>query len=92
MATSLVKSLTITNELGLHARAAAEFVKCSTMYDSDIVIEKGGVEANGKSITSILSLAIPVGQSFNICATGDDAHDAICAIEKLVEAKFGEAD
>ena len=51
------KSFEVRNKLGLHARAAAQFVRVSSKYDSDIRIKKDGYEVDGKSILGVLSLA-----------------------------------
>ncbi|MGA1861590.1 HPr family phosphocarrier protein [Deferribacter thermophilus] len=80
----------IVNELGMHARAAAAFVKEAGKYISDVFIEKDGMEVNGKSIMGILMLAAPKGSKIKIKAIGDDADDALNALSSLVKNKFGE--
>jgi phosphocarrier protein len=80
--------VTLVNEMGFHARAAAVFVKYASVYDSEIRIQKGDVEVNGKSIMGILMLAIPQGESFIIKAFGEDAERAVADLAALVENKF----
>ncbi len=80
----------IKNKLGLHARAAATFVRLSSKFSSDIKLIKDGYEVNGKSILGILSLAAIQGSEIQISAKGKDAGEALSAIEKLIESGFGE--
>jgi phosphocarrier protein len=84
------KIFTITNKLGLHARAASQFVQMANSFKSDIYVEKDGQEINGKSIMGILMLAATKGSKIAIRAEGDDASEVIVAIEELVTSKFGE--
>lgn len=83
-------SLVICNQKGLHARAAAAFVKCVSQYSSEIVVEKDGQSADGYSILSLMMLAASKGTTINVRAEGDDAQEAVDAISALVNAKFGE--
>lgn len=80
----------IVNALGLHARPAAEFVKVAGRYAAAITVRKDGVEVNGKSIMGMMMLAAEKGSTLVIRAEGEDAHDAIAALEALVSAGFGE--
>ncbi len=84
------KKLTLTNKLGLHARAAAKLVQLSESFQSDIRIVKDDVEANGKSILNVLLLAAPVGTELEFRVDGTDEDDALAAIEALIEARFQE--
>ncbi len=84
------KELIIQNRLGLHARAAAKFVQLANSYACEIFIEKEGEEVNGKSIMGILMLAAPQGTLIKVRTLGDDALDAITALERLIDNKFGE--
>ena len=83
--------LTIVNELGLHARAAAAFVKIANRYRADITVAKDGMQVNGKSIMGVLMLAAAKGTIIAVEAHGDDAGEALAALTSLVAAKFGEA-
>jgi len=80
----------IVNELGLHARAAALFVKEANKFDSEIIVIKDGIKAEGKSIMSLMMLAAPKGSTLEIIARGDDSAEATKVLKLLVENKFGE--
>ena len=80
----------IQNKLGLHLRAAAAFVKVAERYKSDVSLERDGTRANGKSIIALVTLAASLGTSVRIVAEGPDAEDAVSALAKLVEDRFGE--
>lgn len=83
-------SLTICNQKGLHARAAAAFVKCVTAFEAEVLVEKDGQEVDGCSILSLMMLAASKGTTIKVRASGEDAQAAIEAISALVNAKFGE--
>lgn len=89
---SVRKSFKIVNTLGLHARAAAGFVKLSNRFLSDVKIIKDGCEVDGKSILGILSLAAARGTDIEIEISGDDARDAAAQISEFVESGFGEGE
>ena len=89
-ANEIAGTFQIKNMLGLHARAAAQFVKISNRYHSDITIKKDNVSVNGKSIMGVLMLAASKGTSIEILIKGEDADEAIEALGKLIEDKFGE--
>ena len=80
----------IVNELGMHARPAAMFVKLASRFRSDIFVSKGEEQVNGKSIMGVMMLAAGKGTKLKITAVGDDAEAAIAEFEKLVKSKFGE--
>ena len=80
----------IQNKLGLHLRAAAAFVKVAERYKSDVSLERDGTRANGKSIIALVTLAASLGTKVKIVADGPDAADAVGALAKLVEDRFGE--
>lgn len=84
------KTFLIKNELGLHARAAAQFVKIASRFNSEILVKKDSREVNGKSIMGILMLAAPKGSKIMIRAVGSDGSEALAALEELIENKFGE--
>ena len=85
-----IKTFTLKNKLGLHARAAAKIVNASSKYDSRVFLKKDGEKINGKSILDILTLACPMGSLITVEADGLDADDAMRELEELVENKFGE--
>ena len=80
----------IQNKLGLHLRAAAAFVKVAERFKSDVSLERDGTRANGKSIIALVTLAASLGTSVKIVAEGPDASEAVGALAKLVEDRFGE--
>ncbi len=84
------KSFTIVNRLGLHARAAAQLVQTANRLCSDVLVEKDGIEVNGKSIMGILLLAAPKGTEISLSVSGEDEVDAMQALAHLIEDGFGE--
>jgi phosphocarrier protein HPr len=84
------KIFTIKNALGLHARAAAAFVKIANRFQSEIAVKKDDSEVNGKSIMGVLMLAAAQGSEISITARGGDANDAVAALGGLIDEKFGE--
>ncbi|MDY6821087.1 MAG: HPr family phosphocarrier protein [Deferribacterota bacterium] len=82
--------ITLVNELGLHARAAAIFVKKASEFESTITVIKDGVEADGKSILSLMMLAAPKGSELELVIKGEDAKDALEALKELIYSRFGE--
>jgi phosphocarrier protein len=86
----LSKTLTIQNKKGLHARASAAFVKTSSAYDADMIVEKDGHSVNGTSIMGLMMLAASIGTEILVKTKGEQAHEALNAIEELVNNKFGE--
>jgi phosphocarrier protein len=81
---------TIRNNLGLHARAAAQFVKKASEYKSDVWVEKDGNKVNGKSIMGLLMLACPLGTKLRVMIDGPDAEEAFDDLRRLIEDGFGE--
>ena len=86
------KEFVIKNRLGLHARAAAHFVRLAGNFDSEIFIEKDGQEVNGKSIMGVLILAAGCGAKIKLRAEGNDAEAAVTALGELVNRGFDEDD
>jgi len=84
------EKLEITNELGMHARAATKFVQTANKFKSAIAVEKDGQTVNGKSIMGVLMLVAAKGTFITVRAEGDDAPDALKALAQLVKDKFGE--
>ena len=85
-----VKKLRISNELGLHARAAAKIVALTAQYRSALVLRKDDQEVDGGSILSILTLACPKGTEIEVKTLGEDSETLMEAISVLFEQKFGE--
>lgn len=84
------KTFVIKNRLGLHARAAAQLVQTANRFRSDVLVEKEGLEVNGKSIMGILMLAAPQGSKILVTIKGEDQLNAMAAIGRLIEDGFGE--
>ena len=84
------QEVTIINKLGLHARPAAMLVKAATKYNSEIFLRKGNLEVNGKSIMGVMMLAAEQGSVIMVEAKGDDEKEALAAMVKVFEMKFGE--
>ncbi len=87
---NFIKTFTITNELGIHARSAAMIVEVSNRYRAKICLEKNGSKVNAKSILGILTLGCPKGSRIIIRAEGIDAEEAVEELGRLIENKFGE--
>lgn len=86
------KTLTIINKLGLHARAAAKFVKVASSYQAEINVYAGHKEVSGKSIMGIMMLAAGKGTDIEIKTIGPDEDAAMAALEALINDKFGEGE
>ena len=84
------KKVTLTNKLGLHARAAARLVQEASSFESDINIRFADKEISGKSIMGVMMLAAAHGSTIEIIANGRDEEEALERLEKLVLDKFGE--
>ncbi|MFW2439701.1 MAG: HPr family phosphocarrier protein [Arenicellales bacterium] len=84
------KSIRIINRLGLHARAAACFVKLASSYDSDIFLVYGEQSVNGKSIMGIMMLAASQGTDLLLEVNGTDEIAATAALTELINNRFGE--
>jgi phosphocarrier protein HPr len=80
----------IVNKYGLHARPAAELVKLANRFRADVWIRKEDVEVSGKSIMGVMMLAAECGSVVEIRARGDDAAEAVDALVKLIQNRFGE--
>ena len=84
------RTVQIVNKAGLHARPAAEIVKLAAKYTSEITVVRDELEVNGKSIMGVMMLAAECGSTLQLKAEGPDAAEALDALEKLIESKFGE--
>ncbi len=81
---------TIKNRLGLHARAAATFVKMANDFKGDVWMEKDGMQVNGKSIMGLLMLACPLGSKVIIRTDGTDEKPAMESLGELINNGFNE--
>ena len=84
------QSVTVVNQLGMHARAAAKFVHLATRYESRVKVAREAREIDGKSIMGILLLAAARGSTITISAEGRDELGAVDALVALVQSGFGE--
>lgn len=84
------ETFTIQNALGLHARAAASFVKVANRFRSRISVCRETTTVNGKSIMGVLMLAAANGTKIEVIAEGPDATEAIQALGTLIGERFGE--
>jgi phosphocarrier protein HPr len=82
--------LTIINKLGLHARAAAKFVACTSSFSSRIQTGKDGQLVDGKSIMSVMMLAAGKGTVLDFEIEGRDEQDALAALQTLIGNRFDE--
>ena len=82
--------LTITHEVGLHARPASVFVQTAAKFSSDIEITHSETTVNAKSILAVLTLGVHKEAEIKITAEGEDAVEALAALEELVLNNFGE--
>ncbi len=80
----------IENQRGLHARAAAKFVKLAENFNADISIVKADMRVSARSIMGLMMLAATQGTTITICASGKDAAEAVTALAELVKRKFDE--
>ena len=84
------RDVAIVNKLGMHARAAAKFVKLATSFNSNIDIQKDSRRVNAKSIMGVMMLAANKGSTVTIHANGDDAEQSLDALEQLINDRFDE--
>jgi len=84
------QSVTVVNQLGMHARAAAKFVHLATRFQAHVKVARDRREMDGKSIMGILLLAAARGSTITISADGADEQEAVGALVDLVQSGFGE--
>ncbi len=84
------RTLAIANKRGLHARAAAKFVRTAGQFDAVIKVSFKGQEVSGLSIMGLMMLAAGIGSSIDVSCSGAQRTEAMAAISALVEGKFGE--
>ena len=87
---AVTRTLAITNEKGLHARASAKLVEVVESFDDSAMISKDGIEASGDSIMGLLMLAASKGTTIDVAIEGTDAEQLAEALEALVTDRFGE--
>ncbi len=90
MTEGIIEKIFIVNKLGLHARAAAKFVKTALLFQSDVYLSKDDEIVNGKSIMDILLLAAEKGSEITLNVTGEDQNEAFSTLKELIQTGFGE--
>lgn len=80
----------VPNELGLHARPAAQVVRLAAQFTATIELVRDGSVVNGKSIMGVMMLAAEQGASVTVRAEGTDAEAAVAAVADLIASGFGE--
>lgn len=86
----LVRRVQIRNQRGLHARAAARFVKTIDGLEVDVTVVKGDTEVSGRSIMGLMMLAAGPGCEVELRAAGRDAATALDRLTQLIERRFDE--
>ena len=86
----LTCAVAILNQRGLHARAAAKFVKIAGAFEAEIAVSRKGQTVSGNSIMGLMMLAANTGSEIVICCSGKDARPAIDALVELLANKFEE--
>ena len=84
------RELAVVNGLGLHARVAARIAETIKQFDCTVILYKDGLEAEGDSVLSILTLDAPAGSRLLARAKGDQAEEVLSALEALFSERFGE--
>ena len=80
----ITRDVTVANRMGIHARPAALFVRTASRFRSEILIVKDGERINGKSIMGLMMLAAGPGSRLRLEIVGEDAQEALRALEELV--------
>jgi phosphocarrier protein len=80
----------IANQRGLHARAAAKFVRIAENFEAEVTVTKGDLRVSARSIMGLMMLAASCGTQIRICGTGADAAEAVEALAEFVKRKFDE--
>ena len=86
------RTITVTNKLGLHARASAKLTQTASRFTSGVWISRNGRRVNAKSIMGVMMLAAGLGSTVEIDTEGPDELEAADAVEKLFADKFGEGE
>ncbi|MFC4702031.1 HPr family phosphocarrier protein [Glaciecola siphonariae] len=89
---SVTRQLTITNKLGLHARAATKLVQLAKQFEADIQLTQADNTAPANSVLALMMLESGQGKTVEVSCTGKDADAAMVAISELIENKFDESE
>jgi phosphocarrier protein len=87
---AITKIANIRNQRGLHARAAAKFVKVAGGFNAQVRVIKGDMDVSGTSIMGLMMLAAGIGTDVELRASGAQANEAMQALVDLIERKFDE--
>jgi phosphocarrier protein HPr len=87
---AITRIANIRNQRGLHARAAAKFVKVAGGFNAQVRVIKGDMDVSGTSIMGLMMLAAGVGTDVELRASGVQANEAMQALVDLIERKFDE--
>ncbi len=85
-------SITISNKLGLHARASAKLTKLAGSFPCEVWIAKGERRVNAKSIMGVMMLAAGIGAAVTLDTEGERDQEAMVALLALINDKFGEGE
>lgn len=88
----IAADVTVINKLGLHARAATKLVTVASVFNAEVTLKRGAREINAKSIMGVLTLAASIGTELTVTTDGPDEEDALGAILKLINDRFGEGE
>ena len=88
----LKRTITISNKLGLHARASAKLTQAASRFQSGVWIARNGRRVNAKSIMGVMMLAAGLGSTVELETDGPDEAEALDALEKLFLDRFGEGE
>ena len=86
------KSVTISNKLGLHARASAKLTKIAGSFPCEVWLSRGDRRINAKSIMGVMMLAAGLGSTVELETNGEQEQEAMDAIVQLMNDKFGEGE
>lgn len=86
----LCDMVVLVNQKGLHARAAAKFVRTASMFRAQVHVVRDAMRVQGNSIMGLMMLAAPKGTRLKLCASGPEAADALTALAELISRGFDE--
>lgn len=87
-----ISTITISNKLGLHARASAKLTKLAASFPCEVWMSRNGRRVNAKSIMGVMMLAAGIGSSVDLETEGERAEEAMQALRDLIDDKFGEGE
>ena len=88
MADRITREMTLLNKYGLHVRPSGLFAKTASRFDAEVEVEKDGNVVSGKSIMALMTLEAVCGTVLKVTASGNQATEALDALEGLVARKF----